>query len=351
MPFIYAQKPAAASAAATLTIYKGTAQRAPAGSNTFSPVLSGQGLNGGDQVRTGAATAAAIRFGDGSITRLDSNTTVTVKMLTHQGSEYQTSLSQSVGKTWNKVQRLVGVAKFNVTGPSSSTAEVRGTTFVLIIEPNGDVRIDDYQGTVIFHGKAGSVTVTTSQSSTILNGTSSPQPATGIPTADLQDPITVFNIAADANLDATGNRDILSINANNTIAVDRHCRGEGISRAPPECHACSDLSEHDPGGRPRKRRQLLATAWLHRRQRSVHGHNHGSAGGHHGDGRRHAARPVRLQRSDLGGAERVPHDQGRVPTGHHRARLGRWVSDPERDHRRGLPGSLDLRIHTSPPRR
>ena len=217
--FISAQKPAAASAAATLTIYKGTAQRAPAGSNTFSPVLSGQGLNGGDQVRTGAATAAAIRFGDGSITRLDSNTTITVKTLTHQGSEYQTSFAQSAGKTWNRVQRLVGLAKFNVTGPNSSTAEVRGTTFVLIIEPNGDVRIDDYQGTVIFHGKAGSVTVTTGQSSTILNGTSTPQPATGIPTADLQDPFTVFNIAADANLDATGNGSILSVNANNSIAV------------------------------------------------------------------------------------------------------------------------------------
>ena len=47
--FLTAQKPAAASnAAATLTIYKGTAQRAAAGSSTFSPLLSGQGLNRGD---------------------------------------------------------------------------------------------------------------------------------------------------------------------------------------------------------------------------------------------------------------------------------------------------------------
>ncbi len=217
--FVSSQKPAAASAAATLTIYKGTAQRAPAGSNTFSPVLSGQALNGGDQVRTGAATAAAIRFGDGSITRLDSNTAITIRTLTHHGSEYQTSFFQSAGKTWNKVQRLVGVASYSVSGPNSSTAEVRGTTFVLIIEPNGDVRVDDYQGTLIFHGKGGSVTVTTGQSSTILNGTSTPQGTTGIPTADLQDPFTVFNIAADANLDATGNGDILSISANNTIAI------------------------------------------------------------------------------------------------------------------------------------
>jgi Putative Ig domain/FecR protein len=217
--FISNQKPAAAAAAATLTIYKGTAQRAPAGSSTFAAVLTGQALNGGDQIRTGAATAAAIRFGDGSVTRLDSNTAITIRTLTHQGSEYQTSFSQSAGKTWNKVRALVGVASFNVTGPNSTTAEVRGTTFVLIIEPNGDVRVDDYQGTVIFHAKAGSVTVTIGQSSTVLNGSSNPQATTGIPAADLQDPFTIFNIAADANLDATGNGDILSVNANNTIAV------------------------------------------------------------------------------------------------------------------------------------
>ena len=217
--FVSLQKPAAASAVATLTVYKGTAQRAPAGSATFSAALTGQALNNGDQVRTGPSTAAAIRFGDGSITRLDSNTAITITALRHQGSSYQTSFSQSAGKTWNKVQALVGLASFNVTGPNSSTAEVRGTTFVLIIEPNGDVRVDDYQGTVIFHGRAGQVTVSTGQSSTILNGTGTPQPTTGIPTADLQDPFTIFNIAADANLGATGNGDILSVNANNTIAV------------------------------------------------------------------------------------------------------------------------------------
>ena len=214
------QKPTAAPASAVLTIYKGSAQRAVAGSSIFSAATTGQVLNGGDQVRTGGATAAAIRFGDGSITRLDSNTALSITTLSHHGSQYQTSLAQSTGKTWNRVLHLVGAASFRVSGPNSSTAEVRGTTFALIVEPNGDVRVDDYAGTVIFTGKSGSgLVISTGQSSTLLSGTNAPQAATTIPTADLQDQFTIFNVAADANETATGGGDILSVSANNTIAV------------------------------------------------------------------------------------------------------------------------------------
>ncbi|HVC99897.1 MAG TPA: SdrD B-like domain-containing protein, partial [Candidatus Dormibacteraeota bacterium] len=215
--YIYLNRstPAGASATATLTVYTGTAQVQHSG-GSFVSASSGAALNGGDTVRTGATAEAGITFGDGSVTRLDSNTTLTVSSATKVGAGYHTSLAQSAGKTWSNVVRLVGGGTFTVTGPNNSTAEVRGTKFAYIIDANGQ-RVDDFQGSVDFSSQNQIQHLTTGLFSNIPPG-GAPSPPAPISAQDLADQFTIFNVAADSNQEGTGGN-VTGVSANNIISV------------------------------------------------------------------------------------------------------------------------------------
>src|ERR1700694_1018826 len=113
----------------TLTVFIETATIQSAGSKVAVAAHSGEGLRSGDTVRTGPNGKAVIRYPDGSTTRLDSSTTVKVSSQRGKGQTVQTSFEQTTGLTWNKVQKLVGVSSFRVSGPNSATAEGGGTVF------------------------------------------------------------------------------------------------------------------------------------------------------------------------------------------------------------------------------
>ena len=183
-----------------LSIFTGSASVQRPGTTTAAAAQSGDGLEDGDTVATSAGGRAAILYPDGSVTRLDVNTVV--KVSAHRaGAAVQTSFQQSAGLTWNRVQRLVGLASFKVSGPNSASADVRGTTFGYYIEhdaaSNPVVWIDVYSGSVRVGGTGSPVLAGSGQRVTVRAG-APPTTPVPIPAGDFQLSFTVFNQALDA---------------------------------------------------------------------------------------------------------------------------------------------------------
>jgi len=122
------------AADATLTIFLGTAQVTASGTQNAAPVVSGTHLHSGDMITTGPNSRANIIFGNGSQIRLDANTTLAVKQLSHDAAGFHVDLHQGAGKTWSRVTAPVGRSSFSVRGPNKSTAEVRGAEFSVYIK-------------------------------------------------------------------------------------------------------------------------------------------------------------------------------------------------------------------------
>jgi hypothetical protein len=185
----------------TLTVFIETATIQRAGSKVAVPAHSGDGLRSGDVVATGPNGKALIGYPDGSATRLDSSTTVKVSSLRGKGKSVQTSFQQTAGLTWNKVQRLVGVSSFKVSGPNNASAEVRGTVFGFYVEHDAAgapvIWVDTWSGSVLVSGKGGSVLAGTGQRVTV-RATLPPTAPVPIPAADHQLSFTVFNQTLDA---------------------------------------------------------------------------------------------------------------------------------------------------------
>ncbi|HEX6348902.1 MAG TPA: FecR domain-containing protein [Candidatus Dormibacteraeota bacterium] len=160
---------------------------------------SGDRLGDGDTVMTGADSKAGLLYQDGSVTRLDSDTTVTVHVAT---SAAGTAFEQSTGLTWNRVQQLVGSRRFTITGPNSTAAEVRGTEFGYYVEhdPAGNpvIWVDVWSGLVQVTGATGPPVVGgTGQRVTVRLGEAPTKPV-AIPAPDRQLSFTVFNQALNA---------------------------------------------------------------------------------------------------------------------------------------------------------
>jgi len=185
----------------TLTVFTGSVTIQRAGGKAVVAGRSGDGLNSGDTVATGVTGRALITYPDGSVTRLDLATTVRVSARRARGGAVLTSFQQSAGLTWNKVQRLVGLSSFKVSGPNSATAEVRGTVFGFYVEhdPSGApvIWIDTWSGSVLVGGSGGSVLAGTGQRVTVPAGGRPTAPAP-IPAGDRQLSFTVFNQTLDA---------------------------------------------------------------------------------------------------------------------------------------------------------
>ena len=183
-----------------LSIFTGSASVQRPGTATAVAARSGDGLEDGDTVATSAGGRAAILYPDGSVTRLDVATTVKVSARRAAGGAVQASFQQSAGLTWNRVQRLVGLASFRVSGPNSASADVRGTTFGYYIEHDAAAKpvvwVDVYSGAVQVGGTGPSVLAASGQRVTVRAGAPPTTPAP-IPAADFQLSFTVFNQALD----------------------------------------------------------------------------------------------------------------------------------------------------------
>ena len=110
------------------------------GSCNYTQAKDGDVVKPGDSVRTDDKGRAGIQMPDGTLTRLASNTEVTLTSahFAKDGNLHDATFFQKVGRTFTNVQHLVGGAVFNVQG-QSATASVRGTKFEVLIAGLGCV--------------------------------------------------------------------------------------------------------------------------------------------------------------------------------------------------------------------
>ncbi|HIE08739.1 MAG TPA: hypothetical protein EYP65_02695 [Armatimonadetes bacterium] len=104
------------------------------GSKEWAPAPWGTLLSEGDELRTGAGSAAIIRFGDGSVVKASSGTEVRVESFKEEGGVFARRLKLRVGRLWLRVRRAVK-GYFEVE-TRAAVAGVRGTDYSVASLPD-----------------------------------------------------------------------------------------------------------------------------------------------------------------------------------------------------------------------
>jgi hypothetical protein len=149
-----------------LTVYQPVISTAH-GSAAYSPAKTGAVVQASDSIQTDAKGFGAINLPDGTVTRLATNTTITLNTahFTKGGNLHDVSFTQGVGRTFTNLQHLVSGATFDVHG-KSATASVRGTKFEVYITADGKMTVKLFQGILDFTGKNGTVHLVAPQQAT-----------------------------------------------------------------------------------------------------------------------------------------------------------------------------------------
>jgi hypothetical protein len=135
---------------ATLRIHAGSVE-VSVDDATFSAGSEGQILSEGSTVRTAADGRAAIEWFDGSVTRLDHDTTfkiVTMAILDNDEQSKVIEAEQTEGNTYSRVTELTDAAsRFDIETPTA-TASVQGTVYAVILNPDGSTTVAVIEGSV-----------------------------------------------------------------------------------------------------------------------------------------------------------------------------------------------------------
>src|SRR2546421_12688283 len=120
--------------AATLAILNTAIEGARAGA-AFAPALDGEIYATGDFVRANIEGRAVLTFFDGSSLSVDPGSQVKVVALNRvQADGIQVTVEQSLGRSWQSVQKLkTPDSRYEVRTPSTSAA-VRGTGFLTLVQ-------------------------------------------------------------------------------------------------------------------------------------------------------------------------------------------------------------------------
>lgn len=123
------------------------------GSTAWAEATAGMKLEVGDRLKTGNDGSALILFFEGSVMEVQADTEVQISELAIAAGTGSTtiSLSQAVGNTVNRVQKLVDSAsKYEVETPAGS-AVVRGTIFNVNVGPDGYTKVKFEEGSGWFN--------------------------------------------------------------------------------------------------------------------------------------------------------------------------------------------------------
>jgi hypothetical protein len=144
---------AAVNVSATLTVYQPTTSVAPSG-GAYTPAATGAQVQAGDSVKTDTKGRASIQLPDATLTRLASDTEITLNAahFTKSGNLHDAKITEKIGRTLTSVQHLVSGATFQVAG-QSAVASVRGTKFEVYITKDGTMLVKLFDGTLDFDGK------------------------------------------------------------------------------------------------------------------------------------------------------------------------------------------------------
>ncbi len=113
--------------------------------NTFA-LVPNTTLIQSDAIKTGPRSTASLLLGDGSVVRLNENTSIQLSTYTKTENTWEIRLKQFAGTTWNRVQKLAGVSKYEIE-TSTTVATVRGTAFSVDVSDDS-AQVDVAEGTV-----------------------------------------------------------------------------------------------------------------------------------------------------------------------------------------------------------
>ena len=131
------------------------------GNGAFETGQDGTSLREGDTVRTGGDGRASIEYFDGSLTRLDFDTSFTLVTLETLGDASASRViesSQAEGNSYHRVAELTNAqSRFEIETPTA-TASVDGTGYALLVD-EGSTTIAVTEGVVTARGSTASVEI------------------------------------------------------------------------------------------------------------------------------------------------------------------------------------------------
>lgn len=99
-----------------------------------------------DVIKTSFNGQATLLFGSGSMIRVDQNSQIALSEYSRDGESWIIKINQIFGRSWNRVQKLIGGSVYEVDTPTA-VATVRGTTFGIDTNASGSAITVD-EGTV-----------------------------------------------------------------------------------------------------------------------------------------------------------------------------------------------------------
>lgn len=170
----------------------------------WEPATDGMSLPQGSGLKTDKSGRASVVFFEGSVSRLDTNTVVAVnetgKLENGEGSS-AIGMFQTLGRTWHRVKKLVGVnSRYQVKTPTAAAA-VRGTTFRVDVLRDGTTTYFVFEGTLDITTSSGrKIVLEAGTKVTIPPDTDVTQDDVEAITEADKDAWYVFNMAQDAAL-------------------------------------------------------------------------------------------------------------------------------------------------------
>src|ERR1700730_1243761 len=144
---------AATNAVATLTVFQPSVSVARNG-GAYLNSSTGTIVQAGDGVKTDTKGRGAIQLPDGTVTRLASDTEITLTSahFSKSGNLHDVSITEKLGRTLTNVQHLVSGATFKVAG-QSAVSSVRGSKFEVLVKADGTMLVKLFEGQLDFDGK------------------------------------------------------------------------------------------------------------------------------------------------------------------------------------------------------
>lgn len=154
----------------TLAVLSGTVEVQRVG-GSLETITGNATLRVGDRIRTGANAYATVTYFEGSQTTLDPETDVTIKRLDKlAGGGASISFHQEIGRTWNRVQLLIGSESRFESTTAAAVAYVRGTSYLLTVTVSGETVVQSVEDTVIVESAGQTVSIPPGFQTTVETG-------------------------------------------------------------------------------------------------------------------------------------------------------------------------------------
>ena len=201
--FIFLEPTPALASYCTLSVLSGSVMIQDLESGTSLEGYDGMTLSTGTGIRTGPDSHAVITFFEGSTAKLEPDTYLEIKQLEDDGQSTRITLKQWLGRTWNRVTKMMDSGSHYEIETPSATATVRGTLFTTEVGETGTTTVSTTEGLVSVVARGKEVPVSEHQQTEVETGMAPSQPA-AIPAPISQIIITTDPLVFGSVLDPTG---------------------------------------------------------------------------------------------------------------------------------------------------